>query len=83
MDKEAIRRYITVERIKPKDAWDSYVYRIAVDNENITEWNDSANIDYPEDLCWHRVISRIFNDGVKAGILATEKYLQNMEGKNE
>lgn len=42
---------------------------IVISNGNVCfTWNDSANIDYPEDLTWNRLISNVFHDGVQAGI---------------
>jgi hypothetical protein len=36
------------------------------------EWNDNAQCDYPEDLCWYRQISGVFYDGIRAAIQMLE-----------
>lgn len=33
----------------------------------VYSWNDTANVDYPEDLCWSREISSVFDAGVALG----------------
>lgn len=30
-------------------------------------WYDNANVDYPEDLCWHRLIRKVFDAGFEMG----------------
>lgn len=43
------------------------VITVYLGNDPVFEWNDDANVNYPEDLTWGRVISQVFWDGVKAG----------------
>jgi hypothetical protein len=40
---------------------------VYLDNELIYSWPVNANVDYPEDLTWGRMISDIFWSGVKVG----------------
>ena len=35
--------------------------------EILFEWRDNANIDYPEDLCWSRMIGDLFFNAFKIG----------------
>lgn len=43
--------------------------RVVLNNEIIFEWNNDANINYPEDLTWSRHISGVYAAGVSAGSL--------------
>lgn len=40
---------------------------VEFDGEEVFRWHDNAQTDYPEDLCWHRIISEVFYSGVKLG----------------
>ena len=52
---------------------DNYpVVEVLYDNRVIFSWSDNANLEYPEDLNWNRMISEVFYSGVKAGKLIKE-----------
>jgi hypothetical protein len=34
------------------------------------KWSDNANIDYPEDLCWSRMIADVWWSGFRMGAYA-------------
>jgi len=36
-------------------------------NEVIFEWNNNANVDYPEDLTWGRMIGDLFKEAFELG----------------
>ncbi len=58
---------------KYNDGGDHWI-QITHDGNIVYEWNDNANIDYPEDLSWSRDLSKIFEAGVKLGkLLAKDK----------
>lgn len=40
---------------------------VLLDSEEVYRWHDNAQIDYPEDLCWSRMISEVFEKGVEIG----------------
>jgi hypothetical protein len=43
------------------------VIEVYYKNELVFEWYDNANSDYPEDLCWSRMIADVFFSGVELG----------------
>jgi hypothetical protein len=45
--------------------------------QEVFRWSDSAQVNYPEDLCWSRMISEVFDAGVRLGQL-----IQDMTGKH-
>lgn len=52
-----------------KTPYGDYIYKL-IDKETgatVFEWNDSASLDYPEDLVWHRMISEVFSTAFKLG----------------
>lgn len=53
--------------VKITDEDERQVIRVYLNGDQVFEWYDNAQCDYPEDLCWHRMISEVFWGGVKAG----------------
>lgn len=45
---------------------DETVY-VFYNGELVYDWADNAQSDYPEDLCWSRMISEVFYSGVELG----------------
>lgn len=52
-------------KLEPK--YGEEVHVVSYKGKEVFRWWDNANIDYPEDLCWKRMISEVFYDGVKVG----------------
>ena len=53
---------------KDKDDCGEDTYRVFLDDEEMVEWWDGANVSQPEDLTWCRSIKSVFHDGVRAGL---------------
>lgn len=67
-----------MDRITTKTVQDDSsndVIIVYLDGEDVFRWHDNAQCDYPEDLCWHRMISDVFYSGIEIGrkLEATKK----------
>lgn len=73
MKKETKEILSHFKEVKEYDKYDELIIKVFVGDKQVFEWYDQANIDYPEDLCWHRDISSVFYDGVEAGFKLAQK----------
>ena len=49
-----------------------HMHKVFLDKEEVFMWDDSMQMDAPEDLCWLREIKEIFEAGARAGLLVGE-----------
>jgi hypothetical protein len=57
-----------VKMILPKDRWENAdTIEIWYNEKLYFTWHQNANIDYPEDLSWYRMIQDVFNAGIELG----------------
>jgi len=64
------------EFTKNPDVWfksDNSFVKVYLDDKCVFEWDNEANIDYPEDLIWEREIHKVFYKGFELGYLLATK----------
>lgn len=58
-----------VEKSTTRNEYGDSVIRLTVGGKEFV-WFDNAHVDYPEDLCWDRMISDVFWSGFEMGARA-------------
>jgi hypothetical protein len=56
---------------RPRGEDDEFI-EVWFNNKLFFEWHDHANAEYPEDLCWNRMIGEVFRAGIDLGMEMTK-----------
>ena len=62
-----------------EDSQGDAIFTVFLNGESVFIWDDSANVDYPEDLSWSRLISDCFYSGVDAGMKAQAAEIESLK----
>jgi hypothetical protein len=64
---KAYERLIAIKEVDGKYGNTSIELRDKRSGKLLYTWQDNAQIDYPEDLCWSRMIGELFNEAFTLG----------------